>query len=418
MKERNKRRIKIGSIVVGVFLLAYIPSLLYWAKGQSIGVEILRIGTLENSVSTKAWLVRGEQVFRSEFEGKFVAEVNEGEKVPAGYCIATALDEASIGLLEELNEKRNTMIKAFNAKKENQELFTEDLRKLDTLISNKVSLLIEKNSSGSFTDLRRLKSEINELMDKRADIMGGLPTADAHINMLKKEEEELRHRLASNTNKVITASPGIVSYKIDGLEEVLTPTAIRQLTPAALEGIKSENTVGDTQGIDVTAGKPFVKTIDPTRCYLVAVLEGKDHELFRQGDKVKIRINDINREFSTLVDFKSEDMGGKYIFSFIMDRNISETAGYRNLSIDIVKNSVEGLKVPLSSLTDVNAAEGTAKIVLAKANSAKIIDVKIKLMDDEYAIIESRDNVKSGISLYDMYVISPENIKEGQVINQ
>jgi hypothetical protein len=105
----------------------------------------------------------------------------------------------------------------------------------------------------------------------------------------------------------------------------------------------------------------------------------------------------------------------KYIVSIKINKSQYETSGLRIVNIELIKNDYHGLKVSLKSLQNINLDEMKAEIVLVKAGCADIRPVRITGMNEEYAIIETAD-MKNSVNLYDLYVVNPENIEEGQVI--
>jgi len=49
--EENKRKIngkvKLGGLLIALFLLLYIPSFIFWIYGKNIHTDIIRMGELE-----------------------------------------------------------------------------------------------------------------------------------------------------------------------------------------------------------------------------------------------------------------------------------------------------------------------------------------------------------------------------------
>jgi len=420
MQDKNKRKkVRRGSMVILVFMLVYIPSVMHWVYGKNISTEIIRIGYLEDSVNANGYILRDSVLYKSPYDGKYIPEVLEGERVPANFRIATILNKSSVKLLELLEEKNLKIIKAQNERSETQSIFSEDIKKIENEIGKKVKLIIEDSNMNRLSGTVRLEEEISDLIQKKAGIVGGTATSDTYINSLKKEKEILQGQVDSNTKDIFSESPGVVSYVVDEYEEVLNPSALEELTPKFLESIKGEQPVINAKDKDVACEKPFVKIINGSEFYIAALLEEKDAAQFKVDDTIKLRINDLGVETDCKVGFKSEKIDGKYIIAVKVNRFISETSALRKINIDLIRNSHKGLKVPLKSLRNFNSEEMKAKIVLVKANCASVCDVKIEGKDNEFAVISSLDGGYSkGVSLYDTYIINPENVEEGQIIRK
>lgn len=420
MEETNKRkRFKIGSSMILMFMLIYIPSLIHWVYGKTISTDIIRMGTIEESINADAYLVRQEDILKSPFEGKCIANADEGEKVPVGYMVATILRDSSVKLLEALKDKDQEILKAQQEKSDNQDFFSEDMAKIDDKIAEKIRLVISDSNANRLENMTEYKQSINSLIQKKASIFGGKSSSDTHINSLRNEKEKIQAQIQANTREIITSTSGIISYFIDGYEGVLTPASIKNLTPKTLEGIKPDKPSQTLNNERVEVNKPFAKVIRNTESYMVLSLDSQKAQLYGVDDSINIRINDIAKIVNGTVDYKSEPMDGKYIIKIKIDKGISETTHLRKINVDLIRSSYTGLKVPLKSLINPDFENKTAKVVISKANCAKIIDVRILGRDNDYAVIKDlKPSNDKGISLYDIFVLNPENIQEGQLINQ
>jgi len=418
-KENKGKKFKISSFIVLMFLLLYIPSVLHWITEKNISTDYLRNGIIEISVNADGIIIRDEKVFNSPFDGKYIPEVGEGEKVAAGGRIATVMTASSVELLDELENYNQRIIKAQIEKNKNREFFSEDIEKLDNEISKKIKVIVNETNNNSLYKMEQLKSDIDMLVQKKAEIYGGRSTADTYIEQLKNERELLQRRIKDDTKGEFSTFPGIVSYVIDGLEEELNPSAIDKLTVEYLENLKISVADVNANMRNVSAGQPYVKVIDNMKCYLAIPVKADKAKAFEVGMKPRVRIYDIDKEIKGTIKHISQEENGKVLIVVEIDRCIDETSGIRKVNIDLIKDSYEGLKVPIRSLMDVDPENNKAKIILVKANYASIREVEIVAASDEYAIIKSADDSgKNGVSLYDTYIINPQNIEEGQIIDK
>lgn len=421
--EKNSgRRIRAGSIVILAFLLLYLPSLIHWFRGENITTDILRMGFLEEAVSLEGVLVRDETVLKTpSFSGKFIPEILEGERVPARHRVATVLNNSSQKLLDELEEKNLKIIEAQNERAGNSDFFSEDMAKIDGMIGQKVQLLIAECNANTLINTPRLKTEMDTLIEKRAEVAGA-GSGDERIRQLKQERDALQKRINTNTGQVTADKPGIVSYAVDGYEEILKPQAIGALDFKTVEGIKAGNKNKNSRDNEVTAGKPFVKIIGGTDFYIVCVAEADKVSKFNAKDSAYVRVNDIGRKIPAAVTFKSEEKGGKCLIALRIDRDTDQLIALRRISIDLIRDSKiqdaeEGLKIPLHALRNISADGKKAKVYLVKANCASIRDVEILCSNREYALIRTPEReLKKTVSLYDTYIVNPNNIEEGQIV--
>lgn len=416
--KRKSNKFKVGMFVVVFFLILYIPSLINWVYGKNISTDLVRNGVLEDSIDTYGIIIRNEEVLKSQFEGKYIPQVSEGERVPANYRVATILKKSSIDLLEKLKDLDAKILE--NSKSESSSLFSYDIVKIDNQIDQKVRNIIEESNNNNLLCLNDTINNINELMQKKATIVSGMDTKDAYVNSLKKERKQLQEQINTSTMDIKTKYSGIVSYNVDSLEEILNPKAIDKLTPAFINSVDVKGAANKLNVKDVEMNKPFARIIKDNEYYVAVVLDSQEAEYFKEGDLINVRINDIGKIiYDQTIMYKSPESERKQVVIVKLDRYVSETAGMRKISIDLIKSLNEGLKVPMKSLKGINTQEMNAKIVLVRANCAIVREVKILGMNSEFAIIcDLNENDRSIVSLYDTYIINPENIEEGQIIIQ
>jgi len=418
VKQKRKKG-RLGGIFILIFTFLYVPSLLHWMFGRDITTDILRIGLVEDAINVDAYIVRDEKLFESPFDGKYIPNALEGEKVSAGYKVAMVLNESSIEIINKIEEYELKIIEAQNEKNKNINFFSEDVDKIENQIEEKVKQIIEESNNNSMLKVGQLQGDIDELIKKKISIIGGMSSADVYIDDLKKNRDKLQRQIDSNTVSLVAELPGIVSYFIDGYEGELTPESIETLTPEYLESINPKEVSTVSGDRIVEANKPYVKIINGIEYNIVFALKQDDAGSFETGDSVNVRINDIDREIAGTISYKSDVIDGKQIIAVKLDRYMEETTALRKINIDLIRKSREGFRVPLKSLMDIDMDKMTAKIAIVKANCAYIRDVKISVISDDFAIITNlEDSDKNGVSLYDTYIVNPKNIEEGQIIEK
>ncbi|HOM01388.1 MAG TPA: HlyD family efflux transporter periplasmic adaptor subunit [Acetivibrio sp.] len=422
MPDENKRksngRIKWGGLLVALFLLLYIPSLVFWVYGKNIHTDIIRMGELEDYVTTDAYIIRNETVINSPSDGISIRNVEEGEKVGVGDTIATILNKSSEKLLEDLKTLDLRIIEAKREKTKNDNFFSDDIKKLDQEIQEKLVFVIKQSNKNSISEVKQIKNDIDELIKKKATISGDLSYTDANIKALENEKKILQESINANKRNIVSDSSGIISYVVDGYEEVLNPEKIPEITPEILDMIKVVENGNKSDDLSTQYNKPFVKVIGSIDYYIVFVMDKEEADDFKVDDYLNIRINDIGRVVDGTVAYKSNEFDGKFVIAVRTYKALSDTAALRVVNVDLIKSRYEGLIVPVKSLVNINTSTMEAEIALVKARRATFVPVKIIGKNNNFAVIDNVENYKDGgISLYSSYIINPQNIEEGQVIN-
>ncbi len=416
MADKKKKGLKTGSIIFIFFLIIYIPSALYWLYGTNVGTEYVRYGTIEDYINTDAIIIRDSTVYKSPISGIYIAEAEEGDKVPSEFRIASIFNSSASNLIEELKQKEAQIFKAQGEKIRNSEIFSRDVLILEEQIAEKLKLIARSSAKNTFSDISKTEEEINELVLKKAKILGFEGSADTYITSLENEKDNIESRIELNCEEIITPEPGILSYVMDDYEEILNKMSISELTPDYFNKVLSEGNSPDSDIWSIEAGEPLAKITHNISFYLAICLDSSKGYQFEVGDIVKLRINDKELECSAETIYKSKNFDGKYILAFELDKYMSDLCSLRSVNIDLIISSYTGKIVPLSCLTDIDSEEETARITLLKANFASIRNIDIIGKNDYYAIVDNGEGRGNNIELYDVYIQNPKNIENGQLI--
>jgi len=415
--EEKKKHFRLGTILLIAFFLIYVPSLIHWIFGRNIATAIMQMDTIEESVNVEGCIIRNEQVLVSAFDGKCISEVQDGERVPAGYRVLTILKDSSIQLVEQLNKIEEEILNIQKERAENNRIFSSDIIKIDEEIQKNILKMANESNKNSLLKVEPIVEDINKLVEKKAIISGDTGAPNSYLEELKAEKNRIQAQINSGTREIVVDKPGIISYTIDDYESVLTVNAIPSLTPEILDEISKSQKPRNINNSVVYTGKPFAKLILDYHYYFVFTIDSRQFGDYKTDDYIEIRINDIDKIINGQISYISEKFDNNQIIVAVKtDENMRETAGMRKVNLDIIKSLHSGLKVPVKSLIDIDPATNMAKIVMVEANYAKIREVKIKGMNDEFAIIANPEGTTKGISLYSTYVLNPENIQEGQLI--
>ncbi len=412
----KKQSVKIGTLILIVFLLIYLPSLLYLVNSNGVKTDLLRIGSIEELQNVDGVFVRNEEVINSPDTGSCVMDAAEGEKVPAYYRIASVVKNVPVSTYEELKKKELEIARAQEAQRENVSKFSGDINKMDNEIISKVKDLAQQSVRGSLVESNDTITKINSIVYKKSDIFGDSSKSAAYINKLKSEKAAIESKLNKNIIEIKTSSAGLISFAVDGYESMLTPDSIRNATPKTLDGIITKETNRDFNIIDAKKGKPIAKLVKDLESYFVAAVNENESSKFSLDRNVIIRINDTGYSMDSKIIYSSDVIDGKRIIAFRFDTGLNETVGLRRINADIVLSSSSGLKVPHSCLMNIDNKNKIAEIFLVDGMSAKKVKVRINGMNNDAVIIDEVDG-QTSVLLYKKYILNPINIQEGQIIN-
>ncbi len=312
-------------------------------------------------------------------------------------------EESLVKKIEELD------VKIDEAMENETNILPSDIKVLNTKIEKNLDEIYAKND---LLKISEIKKNIEEAISKKATITGEQSPAGSYVKKLIDERAEYEYKLNSGTEDVKAEIAGIVSYKVDGLENVLTPKDFTNITKETLNNWNLRT--GQTIEESAESGK----IINNFKFYIAVVLDSKEAKETEVGKRAKIRLSSLE-ELPCKVAYIREEEDGSRVIIFETTSYSAELINYRKLSIDVIWWSDEGLKVPNSAISK----EGELSFVTR--NRAGYLDkilVKILRSNESYSIVGkySTDELKElgftqseiidmkNIAIYDEILINHE----------
>ena len=179
------------------------------------------------------YVIREETVIQGNNYKNGMAQIRaEGEKVAKGDSIFRYYSNNEENLVKKIQELD---IKIQEAMANENNFFNTDMKLLENQIQEK---LIEFETFNDIQKMAEYKKDINTRITKKAKIAGDLSPSGSYIRKLIEERSSYENSLNSSSEYINAPTSGIVSYRVDGLEEVLTPTSFSSLNTQFLEDLK------------------------------------------------------------------------------------------------------------------------------------------------------------------------------------
>lgn len=112
------------------------------------------------------------------------------------------------------------------------EAYSADIQLLDKQIDTYIEKLINTNN---INDISEYKTNISDILIKKAKIAGELSPSGSYISTLIEQRRRYEEELNNGQEYIKTDMSGIVSYKVDGLEEKLSIDNLKSLNKEMLE---------------------------------------------------------------------------------------------------------------------------------------------------------------------------------------
>lgn len=401
----QKKKIILNIIIVAV--LIYVIYAIYLLIKEPTNIFTIEEGTLYQEETDIGYVIRKETVVRGNNYKNGMEQIKaEGERAAKNENIFryySTNEESLKQKIAELDEQIQT------AMTENTNIFSADIKSLEDQIDEKLK---EINQITDVTTLTEYKKEIDNLITKKAKIAGDLSPQGSYLNQLIEERKQYESQLNSGAEYVKAPMSGIVSYKVDGLEETLTPDNFGSINKEFLEKLNLKT--GEIVATSEEAGK----VIDNFACYIATISSSEEAKQAEVGDDVKIRLSN-NAEISAEITSISQENENEVLLILKVNEQIEELINYRKISFDLIWWDETGLKIPNEAIVEI---DGLKYVVRNRAGYLNKILVNVTKQGEDYSIVQpytteelkelgfSNEEINSyrKISLYDEIVLNPD----------
>ena len=409
MKNNKKIKmllLKIIIILIAILIIAYIIFEVGNLLLQPTDIVTVENGKISSETSTEGYIIREETVLKGENYKNGMSQIKaEGEKISVNenaFRYYTKDEESLNNKIKELDNK------IAEAQSEENNIFSSDVKVIENEIENKINKM---NNVRDAQKLQEYKGEIEELIKKKTKIIGELSPTGSYMKNLIQKRREYEKQLNSGSEYMKAQNSGVVSYKVDGLEEKLNVNSLDNITEEFLNKLNLKT------GQIIPSSNESGKIVNNYYCYIATVIKNNDTQKLEEGKYVKIRLTNGD-EISAKVEKLKPD-NDKYIAILKITKDVEELIEYRKINFDIIYWSYSGLKVPNTSLIEEN---GLKYVVRVRAGYKDKILVKVNKSNETYSIIEdySTDELKElgwtsneivnnkSIGIYDEIMVNPK----------
>lgn len=305
----------------------------------------------------------------------------------------------------QINELNNQIQEALEGK---TELPSSDVKALEGQIESQLESLKNENN---MQDILEYKNNISTYVVKKAKISGSLSQAGQYINDLILQRNTLEQTLNDGAEYVNSTISGLVSYRIDGLEDKLSIDNMDNMTSDYLKSLNL------TTGQIVSKSENKAKVINNFKCYIAVTFNSEEANNAEKGKKIAIRLS--NQEEVKAEVYKINDEGSNRLIIFEITDGVESLISYRKISIDVIWWEDSGFIVPRSSIMYEN---GKSYILIKNnAKTTKVL-VYVEKENDNYCLIDNYTSEKlielgytaeeidtmKKVKLYDEIIVNPQ----------
>lgn len=401
-KPLNNKKKKFIIVLTGIFLI-YIIYLLVKLLANPTDTFIVEQGKIYKEESQEGYIIRDEQIVENDEQiGNMVQLKAEGKKVASG----EAIYRFSLKNEDELKAKIEELdIQIQQALQKENTVFSTDIKLLETQIEEKLEKIYE---NANIQEVELYKKEISNAINKKAKIAGDSTASGSYVKQLIEQRSECEKQVNANSKYVYSNKSGIISYKVDNLENTLTTADFNYLNKNFLQSLNLKSG-------QIIASNNKAKIINNFKCYIACVSKTEEATNSKVGDYIKIRLPS-SEEIPAKIVHKLEEKDNENLLVFEIEKSVEDLVNYRKIAFDIIWWSDSGIKLPNSAIQ----YEGDfAYVIRNRAGYDEKIFVKVLRQNENYAIVENYStselkeagydintlNTKKSISLYDQIII-------------
>ena len=373
MKKQNSKNalIFIVSIILAIMIIAWFIRV----ANSSAETMVVTDGTISQTETLTGYYVREEKVVSSDKNKNGMQQiVTEGQKVAANESIFRYYSESendNKAKINEIDEKIQKLVETSDIG-----LYNSDLRLIDSQMLDSLKNISTYNS---IQNIKELKSTIKVLENKKAEIVASSTTNDSEISKLISERKTLEKQRDADSTYIKAPISGILSYRIDRLEDQLKFSDINNYNSEYLENLNLD--AGKIISTSTTEGK----IVNNFECYVITNSSSEEAKKAKVKDRVQITIP-TGRTIDARVANIIEEQNGSRTIAIKFSDNIDEVTSYRKVSFDVIWWNSSGYKVKNSGIIEENNLH---YVIRSRQGHLKKVLVKIKKQTDTYSIVKN-----------------------------
>lgn len=419
MRKKGKKKSKVNKkdiikltflIVIAIVVFSYICYAIFNLIKQPTDTFVVDQGKIYIEENDIGYVIREETIVQGKNYKNGIVQIKaEGEKVSKGEAIFRYYSNGEEELIKKIEELDVKLQEALSNEKD-LGLFSTDIPLLEEQIEQRFDVIYNMND---LQKIDKYKNEINTYITRKAKIAGELSPAGSYIRKLIDERAKYEKELNSNSEYINAPESGVLSYRIDNFEDVLTTDDFGKLSKNLL------NSLDIKTGQIVETSTESAKIVNNFECYIASIMDSDKAKEAEVGDDVKLQLLN-SEEIPAEIAYISTEPDDSRIIVFKITNGVEDLIGYRKITFDVIWWSATGLKVPNSSIV----TEGENNYVIR--NRAGYLDkilVKVLGKNENYTLIDnytsqelkdlglsSEDiaNLKK-ITLYDEILLKPPN---------
>lgn len=415
-KKRKMSSVYIFPVLFSIICLSYLIRFMFF----NIETEIVKYNSIENVIQTKALIVRHESTTALPVGVDISYKINEGDRISSGKKILEIVknnqaDENIAIKIKQLDDR----IKEIKQSDINNNFFSQDKEKIESQINERVADLKNIAKSGDFEKLDTVKNDLTANLYKKSLIYGNESFFGKNLEQLQKEKDTLESIYKNNIDVIYAQTTGVVSYNLDGYEQILSPANIKSFKLSNIKEIM--NTLSGKKQNEKNDASVGVKVVDNFEWYTCSIISSEQAKSLKAGKRIKLRFSELgDAQVNGEVFEVSEPEGENCLLIIKITENVSDFYKKRIADLDIIMDYNEGFTVPAKAIV---VKENIKGVYVLKKGMVKFVPVAVMVEDEDTCLVRNLvkedSSFKPGydsLKIFDEVITTVDRVKENQVL--
>ena len=373
----NKAKIVIIAILTASVVIYAIYGIWQLAT-KPTDIFLIEQGSISQEERVEGYVIRQEEkVQGNNYKNGMVQIKSEGEKCAKDENIFRYYTEGEEDLIEKISELDEKIDEA--QKSDTTGPLLSDIKLLDKEIELRLNELSKMNDSQKIAEY---KKEIQDYIKKKTEIIGENSKSGSYLNKLIQERKNYEEKLNSGSEYVKAPMSGVVSYKVDGLEDVLTPDDFSSYNRSFFDGLNLKT------GQAIATSTESGKVVNNYVCYIATIIKKDKTNGIEQDDDLDLRLSNGD-EIPATVYYIQEQTDNDVLVVFKITKDVEKLLDNRKISFDIIFWQYSGFKVPNTAIIKEN---DLTYVIRNRAGYLDKVLVKVEKESDTYSIIDNYDS--------------------------
>ena len=364
-KSAESRAIRNGilgaiAVAAALLVLAFIVHHLYDYIAEKPHFSFVTTGAVEHTIGAKALIVRDEDTIVASSSGELVTQITEGSRVAKGQELAIVVPEEMKSTVTDL---RNVQSQISDVQQEL--ILAGNVAEADVIYRNynkNLSAILDSvrfdAMSGNLTNMSSYGSSVNVILDEREDEMSRIDFDDERIAVLRNDEKVYEAQVEKYASRINAHRPGIVSFRLDGKEDLLDYQMFLTLTVSEIKSYINSSVGAISSDLSVESDMPVCRIAQNESQYLTVYLSSNDAAAsdFAVGTlhDINVRTEGVSIDNCKVVRCEKDNSG--MLITFETSRYVEDLLDLRTVDIEIVITETDGMRVSVSSLVNADYA--------------------------------------------------------------